>query len=116
MDFPGGSDGKSVCLQCRRPRFDPWVGKLFLEKEMAPHSSQYSCLENSLDGRRSLVGYSPWGCKELDMIERLHLKYLTTLIHAWKMTGFVTIFFPFIQIVGAATYLFLQMFKLLQSL
>ena len=23
-------------------------------------------------GRRSLVGYSPWGCKELDMTERLH--------------------------------------------
>ena len=26
--FPGGSDGKaSVCLQCERPGFDPWVGK-----------------------------------------------------------------------------------------
>ena len=24
---------------------------------------QYSCLENFMD-RRSLVGYSPWGCKE----------------------------------------------------
>ena len=23
-------------------------------------------------GRRSLVGYSPWGCKESDMTERLH--------------------------------------------
>ena len=22
-DFPGGSDGKRICLQCRRPRFDP---------------------------------------------------------------------------------------------
>ena len=28
---------------------------------------QYSCLKNSMD--RSLVGYSPWGCKESDMIE-----------------------------------------------
>ena len=27
---------------------------------------QYSCLEKSY-GRRSLVGYSPWGCKESDM-------------------------------------------------
>ena len=26
--------------------------------------SQYSCLENSME--RSLVGYSPWGHKELD--------------------------------------------------
>ena len=25
--FPGGSDGR-VCLQCRRPGFDPQVGKI----------------------------------------------------------------------------------------
>ena len=31
---------------------------------------QYSCLEN-LQGQGSLVGYSPWGCKELDTTERL---------------------------------------------
>jgi len=29
---------------------------------------QYSCLENP-HGQRSLVGYSPWGQKELDMTE-----------------------------------------------
>ena len=29
---------------------------------------QYSCLENPRV-QRSLVGYSPWGCKELDMTE-----------------------------------------------
>ena len=29
---------------------------------------QYSCLENP-QGQRSLVGYSPWGHKELDMTE-----------------------------------------------
>ena len=28
MDFLGRSDGKSICLQCRRPRFSPWVGKI----------------------------------------------------------------------------------------
>ena len=33
---------------------------------------QYSCLENPMDGQRSLVGYSPWGRKELDTIEQLH--------------------------------------------
>ena len=38
-DFPGGSDGKIICLQCGRPGFDPWVGKIPLEKEMAAHSS-----------------------------------------------------------------------------
>ena len=30
----------------------------------------YSCLENP-SGQRSLVGYSLWGCKELDMTEQL---------------------------------------------
>ena len=34
------------------------------------NSLQYSCLEN-LHGQRSLVGYSPGGCKELDSTERL---------------------------------------------
>ena len=44
---------------------------------------QYSCLENPMDGEshgwRSLVGYSPWGLKESDRTERLHLTlpYLT---------------------------------------
>ena len=28
-----------TCLQCRRPGFNPWVGKIPLEKEMATHSS-----------------------------------------------------------------------------
>ena len=26
--FPGGSDGKESALQCRRPRFSSWVGKI----------------------------------------------------------------------------------------
>ena len=33
---------------------------------------QYSCLEKS-HGQQSLVGYSPWGRKELDTTERLHI-------------------------------------------
>ena len=27
-------------------------------------------------GRRSLVGHSPWGCKESDTTERLHFPFL----------------------------------------
>ena len=37
-----------------------------LEKEIAIH------LPGESHGQRSLVGYSPWGCKELDMTEQLH--------------------------------------------
>ena len=36
LGFPGGSEVKaSAC----NPGFDPWVGKIPLEKEMATHSS-----------------------------------------------------------------------------
>ena len=36
--FPGGSNGKE-CGQCRKPRFDSWVRKIPLEKEMTTQSS-----------------------------------------------------------------------------
>ena len=39
LDFPAGSDGKRICLQCRRSRFNPRVRKIPLEKGMATHSS-----------------------------------------------------------------------------
>ena len=34
--IPGGSDSKSVCLQCERPRFDPWVGKILWRRKWQP--------------------------------------------------------------------------------
>ena len=37
-----------------------------LEKEMATHSS---ILALRVHGQRRLVGYSPWGCKELGTTE-----------------------------------------------
>ena len=36
---------------------------------------QYSCLENP-HGQRSLGGYSPWGCKESDLTERLSTTHM----------------------------------------
>ena len=43
---------------------ETWVQYLSCE------DPQYSCVENPY-GQRSLEGYSPWGHKELDTIERL---------------------------------------------
>ena len=43
-----------------------------LEKEMVTHSST---LVWKPHGRRSLVGYSPWGPKESDMTEQLHFHF-----------------------------------------
>ena len=66
MDFdfgelPGGSDGKSVCVQCRRAGFDPWFGKIPWRRKWQPIPV---LLPGKSHGQRSLVGYSPWGRKE----------------------------------------------------
>ena len=37
LDLPGGSDG-SVRLQCRRPGFRPWVGKIPQRRKWQPTS------------------------------------------------------------------------------
>ena len=34
--FPGGSDGKSVCLQCGRPGFNPWIRKISWRRKWQP--------------------------------------------------------------------------------
>ena len=51
---------------------ETWVRSLgwdySLEKGMATHSSILACLENP-HGQSSLVGYSPWGRRELDTTE-----------------------------------------------
>ena len=39
LGFSGGSDNKESSCQCKRPRFDPWFGKISLEEEMTTHSS-----------------------------------------------------------------------------
>ena len=51
------------CLQCRRPRFDPWVGKIPRRRKWQPTPV---LLPGESHEQRSLVGYSPWGHKEPD--------------------------------------------------
>ena len=69
--FPGNSSGKEHGCQCRRHKsrgFYPWVRKI--PWKIACNPLQYSCLENP-HGQRSLAGYSPWGRKKPDTIDRL---------------------------------------------
>ena len=58
-----------ICLQCRRPRFDPQVRKIPWRRKWLPTPV---FLPGEFPGQRSLMGYSPWGCKELDTTEQLH--------------------------------------------
>ena len=55
-----------ICLQCRRPRFSPWLGKIPWRREWLPTPV---FLPGELHGQRSLAGYSPRGCKESDTTE-----------------------------------------------
>ena len=68
-----GSDGKSVCLQCGRPGFDFWFWKIPWRRKW---QSTPALLPGKSYGRRSLIGYSPWGCKESDTTEQLHFHYI----------------------------------------
>ena len=49
ISFPGGSVAKESICQCRRSRFDPWVGKIPWRRKWQP--LQYYCLRNPMDLR-----------------------------------------------------------------
>ena len=70
--FPGGSDGKASAYNAGDLGSIPGSGRSTGEGDGTP--LQHSCLEKS-HGRRSLVGYSPWGRKEWDTTERLHFHF-----------------------------------------
>ena len=48
--------------------FDPWVGKIPWRREWQPTPV---FLPGEFHGQKSLMGYSPWGCKESDTTEPL---------------------------------------------
>ena len=54
----------AICLQRRRPRFPPSVGKTPWRRAWQPTAG---FLPGQSHGQRSLVGYSPWGCKETQL-------------------------------------------------
>ena len=66
MGFPGGSDGKESTFSAGDLDLISGLGRFPGEGHDNP--LRYSCLENPHE-QRSLVGYSPWGCKESDMTE-----------------------------------------------
>ena len=81
--FSCGSDSKELACS---------AGDLGLipELERSPggqhgHPLQYSCLENP-HGQRSLVGYSLWGRKELDMSERLSTAQHSIHWKNWRLS------------------------------
>ena len=78
MGLPWWLRGESICLQCERPGFDPWVGKISWRRKWQPTPV---LLPGESHGRRSLVDYSPRGCKESDTTERLHLSSILQTVY-----------------------------------
>ena len=48
---------------------DPWVRKIPWKRKWQPTPV---FLHGEYHGQKSLVGYSSWGCKELDTVEHAH--------------------------------------------
>ena len=63
FELIGGSDSKAS-----ETWFDPSVGKISWRRKWQPI---LVLLPGKFLGQRSLVGYSPWDCRESDMTERL---------------------------------------------
>ena len=57
-----------ICLQCRRPGFNPWVRKIPWRRQwqLTPAFSP-----GKSHGQRSLAGYRPRGCKVSDTTEQI---------------------------------------------
>ena len=67
--FPGGASGKEPACQCRRCKrsgFDPWVGRIPLEKGVATDSSILAWIIPWTEEPGELQSI---GCKELDTTE-----------------------------------------------
>ena len=73
MGFPGGLGSKESASNVKELGLIPGLG----QSPGGGHGNplQYSYLENP-HGQRSLEGYSPWGHKELNMIEQLNTSWV----------------------------------------
>ena len=60
------------CLRCQRVGSTPGSGKIRWRRKWQPAPV---FLSGKSHGQRNLVGYSPWGRKELDRTEHTHMIY-----------------------------------------
>ena len=118
LGLPWWLSGKESACQCRRYRFNPWVGKIPWRREWLPTPVS---LPGEFHGQRSLADYSPWSSKESDMTEPLNTtnKVLLTAFllcphhppKPWYFLFLVAAPFPAMQ-TGHPSYCFLTVFFL----
>ena len=74
-DFPDGSGSKASVYNEGDLGSIPGLGRFPWRRKW---QSTPVLLHGKSHGQRSLVGYSPWGCKESDTTERLHFRHFET--------------------------------------
>ena len=78
LGFPGGSDGKEPTCNAGDQGLIPGSGRLPGGGNGYPE----------FNGQRSLVGYSPWSCKDLDMTNTFTFIALFPFINNDKLKTF----------------------------
>ena len=80
----------------RETQVHPWVKKIPWRRGWQPTPI---FLPGEFHGQRSLADYSPWGCKESDMIEQISRK-----VNNWS--GFFFCFFFFLGLAFVCLFVF----------
>ena len=110
-DFLGGSLVKNLtAMQKKREMwvFVPWVGKIPWKRKWQPTPL---FLLGKSHGQRSLAGYSPWGCKELDMTKWLSTN--TQVVYKFMSTR--SLRFSMLSCVSAVWSLIVEQYCILCS-
>ena len=68
LRLPRWLSGEETACQSRRGGFEPWAGKIPWRRAWQPTPV---LLPGEAHGQRSLAGFSPQGCNELDTTEQL---------------------------------------------
>ena len=79
--WPSGKEFTYHCRGLKRCVFSPWFGKIPWNRKWQPTPV---FLHEKFHGQRSMVGYSPWGCKDSNMTE-----WLNTDIHIQRPFYFI---------------------------
>ena len=75
-EYYSGSGGKASAYNVE----DPWVGKISWRRQWQPTPA---FLPGKSHGQRSLIGYSPWGCRESDTTE-CNFSAIRNMLKPWK--------------------------------
>ena len=100
MGFPGSSAGKRICLECRRPGFNPWVGKIPWRRAWKPTPVVFP---GESPGQMSLASSRRWWrTGKPGMLQSMEMQRVrhdgatkhTTAIRAQKLYPLTTRTFP----------------------